>query len=188
MTSDQVDHSDETAALFKTAFDTIYDQYHASVYRFAYYLTRCRDETDELFQETWLRTVKALKKNPDIRNVQAWLFAITSNVHRDTLRKKRVRRLFYKQKIDAFSKEGSNRSGVMRGFSGQQTGDSGTIELGLSIREAIADLPERQRRIFILKEIEGFTHREIGEILHIPTGTVKSLLHRAVKQLRLCLE
>jgi RNA polymerase sigma-70 factor (ECF subfamily) len=45
-------------------------------------------------------------------------------------------------------------------------------------------LPDRERRVFILKDIEGFKHDEIGEVLGIPETTVRTLLHRAVKKLR----
>ena len=50
--------------------------------------------------------------------------------------------------------------------------------------EAVAKLPERQRRVFVLKEIEGFKYKEISEIFDMPVGTVKSIGHRAVRRLR----
>lgn len=58
------------------------------------------------------------------------------------------------------------------------------IEIGLSIAQALAKLPEKQRLVFILKEIEGFQQAEISQILKIPVGTVKSLMYRAVRRLR----
>jgi len=49
---------------------------------------------------------------------------------------------------------------------------------------AIAKLPDRQRRVFVLKEMAGFKQTEISDILSMPQGTVKSLMHRAVKCLQ----
>ena len=177
MTADTGDQSEKTRAISLDAFDELYETHHHSVFRFAYYLTRSRDEAEELFQETWFRVVKALEKTKDIRDFQAWAFTITANTHRDILRKKRVRRLFHG---DASETQYKHRSIC----SGSET-DMNPVELGMAIREAITGLPDKQRRVFVLKEIEGFKHHEIGVILNIPTGTVKSLLHRAVKHLLL---
>ena len=57
-------------------------------------------------------------------------------------------------------------------------------EIKLALSKALAGLPPRHRIIFVLKEIEGYKYNEICEILKIPEGTVKSILHRAVKKLR----
>ncbi len=55
---------------------------------------------------------------------------------------------------------------------------------GRDIAQAMAGLPDRQRRVFVLKEIGEFKQAEISDILGIPLGTVKSLMYRAVKRLR----
>ena len=62
--------------------------------------------------------------------------------------------------------------------------DSDRVDMKDAITQALAKLPDRQRRVFILKEIEGFKHTEIGEILGVPVGTTKSLMYRAVKRLQ----
>ncbi|MGB2844675.1 MAG: RNA polymerase sigma factor, partial [Candidatus Aminicenantaceae bacterium] len=58
-------------------------------------------------------------------------------------------------------------------------------EIGRDITQALAKLPGRQRRVFVLKEIADFKQAEISDILGIPIGTVKSMMHRTVKQLQL---
>ena len=52
------------------------------------------------------------------------------------------------------------------------------------IDQAVAVLPEKQRRVFLLSEVEGLPQAEIADVLEVPLGTVKSLLHRAVKRLQ----
>jgi RNA polymerase sigma-70 factor (ECF subfamily) len=52
------------------------------------------------------------------------------------------------------------------------------------IDQAVTVLPEKQRRVFLLSEVEGMPQAEIAGILEIPLGTVKSLLHRALKRLQ----
>lgn len=57
-------------------------------------------------------------------------------------------------------------------------------DMGRDIAQAMARLPDRQRRVFVLKELADFKQAEISDILGIPLGTVKSLMHRAVNRLR----
>ena len=61
----------------------------------------------------------------------------------------------------------------------QSTGDASR-----AISQAMAKLPGKQRCVFVLKEIEGFKYSEISEMLKIPAGTAKTLMHRAVRRLR----
>ncbi|MDZ7332501.1 MAG: RNA polymerase sigma factor [candidate division KSB1 bacterium] len=77
-----------------SAFDELYEKYQTAVYRFACYLTQNRMEADDLFQETWLRAVRFLPNNPSVRDFKAWILTIAINLHRDQLRKKRIRRFF----------------------------------------------------------------------------------------------
>lgn len=62
--------------------------------------------------------------------------------------------------------------------------ESEKVDAGLAISCAMAKLPDKHRLIFVLKEIAGFKQEEIGEMLGMPVGMVKSLMYRAVKRLR----
>jgi len=166
------------------AFDELFKKYQESVYRFAYYLTRNQIEADDLFQETWLRTVKYLPTSSNIRDFKAWILTITTNLHRDELRKKQIRKIF-----SPFRSEQSNRENDHLEKLDVETGrnlndESNRVDISLALDEAIAALPVKQRRVFLLKEIEGLKHAEIGEMLHAPIGTIKSLFHKAIKKLQ----
>ena len=63
-----------------------------------------------------------------------------------------------------------------------------TRELRDLLEQALAGLPEVQRQIVLLHDLEGWKHREIAERLELPAGTVRSHLHFARKTLRLALE
>ncbi len=168
---------------YRNIFDEIYERYYADIYGFAYYLTRNSDETEELFQETWFRVVKYLPRIENIRNKKAWILSITANLHRDMLRKKRIRRVFHKKSyfkdsIDEYD------TGNIKGTIQPSMDEAERVDLMNEINRAIESLPAKQRRVFILKEIEGFKHAEIGDILKIPVGTVKSLHYRAIRHLQ----
>ena len=166
------------------AFDQLFAKYQTAVYRFVRYLTQNRNEADDLFQETWLRVVKYLPCTPEIKDFKAWIFRIAINRHRDELRKRRIRRPFQSLKPLDSSVDGDDQDFQYQGVIPTTLDKTDKVDLGPAINRAISRLPIKQRRVFVLKEIEGFKHREIAEMLGLPVGTIKSLLHRAIKKLQ----
>lgn len=165
-------------------FDALYDNYKTAVYAFSYRLTQDRGEAEDLFQETWLRVAQNFPKVLDMGKVKAWLFTITANLHKDALRKKKIRRLFLFQRKWEFNHEWDCfEDGSARGSSDKSNG-SERLDISRDISVSLARLPAPQRLIFILKELEGFKQSEISEMLGMPIGTVKSLMYRAVHRLR----
>ena len=165
-------------------FDEIYDRYRADVFRFLFSLTRNRAETEDLFQEVWLRVVRHGPSRPDREDLRPWLLTIVLNLHRDVLRKKRVRRRFLERGHD-LGKRRASRSGRGSAEPSDPACLSEQAAVQHDIDQAVAGLPEKQRRVFLLSEVEGLRQAEIAGALEIPVGTVKSLLHRAVKRLQL---
>lgn len=166
------------------SFDQVFDAYRAPVYRFACALTGNVHDAEDLFQETWLRAVQARRGPSGSGDVKSWLFTIAANLNRDSFRKRRVRRLFFLDRAKSMEVAAADAdTGWEAGlFSGRD--QASRTELGLCLGRALAGLPPRQRRVFVLKDIEGFRHQEVGRMLGIPERTVRTLLHRAVKRLR----
>ncbi|HUU39079.1 MAG TPA: sigma-70 family RNA polymerase sigma factor [Candidatus Desulfaltia sp.] len=164
-------------------FDEIYDRYRADVFRFLFYLTRDQAEAEDLFQDVWLRVVRHGPPQPDREDLRPWLLTIVLNLHRDVLRKKRVRRLFLVKRY-GLEKPRSVRSEQRSPLSADPANLSEQAALQRDIDQAMAVLPEKQRRVFLLSEVEGLPQAEIAGILEVPLGTVKSLLYRAVKRLQ----
>ena len=166
------------------AFDDLYKRYQNAVFGFAYYLTQNRGDAEDLFQEAWLRIAKKLPDEVNMKSIKAWIFTIVANLHRDELRKKRIRRLFFLQKAMSHEKENSVFPILPEKPTTVNSDGAYQTNTGRDIAQALAKLPDRQRRVFVLKEIADFKQAEISEILGIPVGTVKSLMHRAVSRLR----
>ena len=165
-------------------FKELFEKYNSIVYNFAYYLTQNRGEAEDLFQETWMRVVKNFPKEFSDKRWRAWLLTVTANLYRDLLRKKRIRRLFLLQKFREFRHHqivSSFEPSVIRPSKNDQMEN---INASLDINRALAKLPERQRQVFILKEVGGLKQAEISQLLKMPLGTVKSLMYRAVRRLR----
>ncbi len=184
MENDDSKRAHDTGQIINPAFDDLYKKYQNAVFGFAYYLTQNRGDAEDLFQEAWLRIAKKLPGEVNMQSIKAWIFTVVANLHRDELRKKRIRRLFFLQKAMSLEKENtrvpvlSNQSVSINPEEVNQT------DMGRDIAQAMSRLPDRQRRVFVLKEIAEFKQAEISDILGIPLGTVKSLMHRAVTRLR----
>jgi len=166
--------------------DELYEMYKTDVYRFAHALCDNAKDAEDLFQETWLRAVQSGLRSPagDANSPKAWLFTIAANLQRDALRKKRVRRLFFLERTRSMAEVAADADAGWD--SGRLAGQdpSARTEFGLCLRRAISKLPARERRVFVLKDVEGFKHAEIGRMLHIPETTVRTVLHRAIKRLQ----
>lgn len=165
-------------------FDVLYDNYKTAVYALAFHLTQNRGDAEDLFQETWLRVAQNFPKVLDMKRIKAWLFTITANLHKDALRKKRIRRLFLFQRKWEFDQESACYEDSSPLSSSDKANGAEQMEINRDISLAMAKLPASQRLIFILKEVEGFKQSEISEMLGMPIGTVKSLMYRAVQRLR----
>jgi RNA polymerase sigma-70 factor (ECF subfamily) len=139
------------------------------LYRMAYAWTRNPALADDLTQDT---LAKALKKHGQLRDPSAldtWLFSILANTWRDHLRKDR---------------EVEDIENVL--LLHERTPEVAHSEQQLidKVRAAIMRLPDGQRLVVTLVDLEGFTYMEVAKILDIPIGTVMSRLCRAHNTLK----
>ncbi|MFC2157180.1 RNA polymerase sigma factor [Acidobacteriota bacterium] len=165
-------------------FDALYETYKSAIYSYACYLTKNEKEAEDLFQDTWLRVVQNPPKGGEIENLKSWVFTVTTNLFRDSLRKKRVRRSFQVEKASTSNLGPSIFANERPEGKLTKSRESDQLEARKAITHALSKLPDKLRRVFILKEIEGFKYLEISDILGIPVGTVKSMMHRAINRLR----
>ena len=183
MELDAKEYGHATAQVIHPTFDELYEKYQNEVFCFACYLTKDRGDAEDLYQEAWLRIIKNLPEKVNMQSIKAWIFTIVVNLYRDGLRKKRIRRLFLFQKSKAHEAD-TEFAFLTEKPAYDSSNQAFQAEIGKDIGLALDSLPERQRRVFVLKEIAGFRQAEISEILDVPVGTVKSLMYRAVQRLR----
>ena len=172
------------APISVSLFDSLSDAYKSAIYSYACYLTRNEKEAEDLFQETWLRVVQNPPRGRDVRDHKAWIFTITTNLYRDSLRKIRVRRIFLTEKATTSNLGPSIFASEKTEGRVTRSREATQLEARKALASALAKLPDKLRRVFVLKEIEGFKYLEISDILGVPVGTVKSMMHRAVIKLR----
>lgn len=161
-------------------FNILYKTHKQAVYGYICYLTRNKHDAEDIFQETWLRVVRKLDQVNDLESSKAWLYTIATNLYKDLLRKKKHRLIFWEKKKIQYAAE--NPKNLLE--ISVQAERMEQKEIGRSIVNAIEKLPEKLRRIFILKQVEDFSYLEISAILNLPVGTAKSRMFRAIKILR----
>jgi RNA polymerase sigma-70 factor (ECF subfamily) len=135
-----------------------------------------RADADEAVQETFLRLYLQFRKNTELTNVRAWVFAVARNCVRDARKSARYRRtvvLDETMKSQSFlvDPESNPEHSALR------------EERSLRLGEAVGRLPERERECMLLRS-SGLRYREIAEILGIETNRVGALVQRAVARLR----
>jgi len=170
-----------TRAGRKRLFDELYRAHTTAVWTYALYLTRDRAEAEDLFQDAWLRAVEKMDDIDRTENVKAWLLTIVANLYKDRLRRLKVRKPFLtgRSRPDLAIDEGAASGRGVDAALGLER-----AEAGRAVQAAIGRLPESQRSVFILREVEGCSTADACQILGLRTGTAKSLMFRAVRRLR----
>ena len=151
------------------------------LYRMALRLTHNRAEAEDLVQETWLRAFRHFDQFDPGSNCRAWLVTILRNAFLTRLRRQGRERLegdLTGESGDSAPFEDSviERSTPEEEFF--QTVVHGDVE------RALKTLPARFQQVVVLADLEGFTYREIAQVLSCPIGTVMSRLFRARQLLR----
>ena len=157
----------------------------SSLYSGALRMTRNPADAEDLVQETYLRAYRGFKGYQDGTNLKAWLYRILTNTFINTYRAKQRR--FDESPLD--ESEGLYLYRRLGGLEAATLGRSAEDELmdwftDVEVKEAVEALPEQFRMAVLLADVEGFSYKEIAEILDIPIGTVMSRLHRGRKALQ----
>ena len=166
-----------------TQFTTEAMQYAQSLYSTALRMTRNQSDAEDLVQETYLKAFRSFGSFETGTNLKAWLFRILTNTFINTYRAKQRR----PQESDLGSVEDLflyKRLPSLAGLS--ESAEEQLLDLfpAAEVREAIENLPETFLLPMLLNDVEGFSYKEVAEILDVPIGTVMSRLHRGRKTMQ----
>jgi len=156
------------------AFDRLVGRWQERLWRHAWRLTEDETAAWDVLQEAWIAIARGLRRLEDEAAFPAWAYRIVSHKCRDWVRREARRRRTdrtYTERAQAAGEEAGQRQQRCAG-----------------LKEAVAQLPHRDRAILSLRYQEQFDTAEIAGILGVPEGTVKSRLHYARKRLRQYLE
>lgn len=155
------------------AFRIIYNKMYAKVYRFAYALTKRRDQSEEVVQETFLRLWLHRADVDATRSLDAFLFTIARRLVIDMMRNATSTAALRDSLWSTMQKENHATEETIL--------ENNLVAL---VDEAVAQLPAQQQLIFKLSRDQGLTHEEIAIKLGISKNTVKNHLVSALKTLK----
>lgn len=153
------------------AFDLLVGRYMERAYAAALRLMRHREDAEDLVQEAFIQALQMLDRFDTARPFAPWFFRILVNRGMN-LRRSRAVRVTEEMPPDVVAVQDSPARLLERS------------ELRAQLGVALARLPERERIVLELFELEGFDSGEIAGILDIPRGTVRWHLHEARRALR----
>jgi RNA polymerase sigma-70 factor (ECF subfamily) len=150
------------------AFEELYRTHLARVHSLVRRMAGGRD-TDELTQDVFVRVWQKLGSFRGESSFTTWLHRLAVNVV-----------------IERFRSETARRQRLHDGDAIFETlsGPSASRDLPMDFETALEKLPDGAREIFVLHDVEGYKHHEIGSLLGISPGTSKAQLHRARMMLR----
>lgn len=155
------------------------------LYGAAMRMARNPADAEDLVQETMLKAYRAYDSFTEGTNLKAWLYRILTNTYINKYRRAQRRPqesdLGEVEDLYLYRRIGSEDSADMSRSAEDQLLE-GLVES--DIKQAVEALPENFRMPVLLADLEGFSYKEIAEILDIPIGTVMSRLHRGRKQLQ----
>jgi RNA polymerase sigma-70 factor, ECF subfamily len=156
-----------------------------SLYSAALRMTRNPADAEDLVQETYLKAYRGFGGFTEGTNIKAWLYRILTNTYINTYRAKKRR----PDESDLDEVEDLYLYRRLGGLEAAAAGRSAEDELldwftDDEVKQALEDLPEQFRMAVLLADVEGFSYKEIAEILDVPIGTVMSRLHRGRKGLQ----
>ncbi len=167
------------------AFEKLMLAHEKAVFNLALRMTENREDAEDVSQEAFLKAYRSLSDFRGESKFSVWLYRIVSNVCLDFLRRKRRRP---SASLTAEDDEGEE---VQWDVPDERYTPERLLERKLTqeaVRKGLAALPENQRKILLLREIKGLSYEEIGEVLDLDPGTVKSRIFRARKRLCAFLE
>jgi len=154
-----------------------------NLYSAALRLTRNPADADDLVQETFLRAYRGFGSFEEGTNLRAWLYRILTNSFINTYRKKQ------RQPITVEGPDDLDEWYLFDKLGGRNVELSAETEVldripDEAVKSALESLPENFRLPVLLADVEGFSYKEIAEIMDTPIGTVMSRLHRGRKALQ----
>jgi RNA polymerase sigma-70 factor (ECF subfamily) len=155
----------------RKAFETLVELWQEQLWLYARRLTDCPETAWDVLQETWVTIIRRLDTLRDFNSFQKWAYRILTSKSADIVRRK-------KRESEA-TKQYFNKS---------MADENSGAEQRENVKERIEGLAYEQRAVLLLRFYEKMSIRQIAEVLKVPEGTVKSRLHRSLKELKILLK
>ena len=170
----QVQHGDTDA------FELLVEAYEKTVYNVALQMTGNREDAQDLTQEAFFKAYNSLSSFRGESKFSSWLYRIVSNLCLDFKRRQSRR------PSSSLTVEDDEGETLQLDIADESQSPEVLLERKLTrdaVRRGLAELPDEQRQILLLREIQGLSYDEIAYAMGLEPGTVKSRIFRARKKL-----
>ncbi len=164
------------------AFESIVERYKKKVYYIAYDIVGNHHDAEDISQEVFIKMYRTLSRFRKDAKMSSWLYQIAVNTSIDVLRKRKSKPL-----LNALDLEEAETHENPPGSTGGKDDPERRAVASLMqehIQKALCKITPQERTVFVMRHYNEFKIREIADVLEVSSGTVKSLLFRALKKLR----
>jgi RNA polymerase sigma-70 factor (ECF subfamily) len=180
-----VDRATETLAQKKVRFERDAMQFTNQLYAAALRYTKDPHDAQDLVQDTYAKAFVSFHQFEPGTNLKAWLYRILSTTFINSYRKEQRRPQISDGELEDWQIYDAASHTSDQGRSAEDIALDGIADV--DVRQALAEMPEEFRMAVYLADVEGFSYKEIADIVGVPAGTVMSRLHRGRKLLRIAL-
>ncbi len=163
------------------AFKTLVERYQKKIFAVAFGMLKDREEARDVAQEAFVKVFKYLDHFKGDSSFYTWLYRITVNICIDVMRRKGGRTAEHVEFDETIATDTAEANigalGTKLGTNPQKA--ALRQEMSEKIQAAVAEVPEKHREIWLLREVEGMSYEDISRTLDIPKGTVMSRLFHA---------
>lgn len=163
------------------AFDFLVKKYSRRIYNTILRMVKNDSQAEDLTQDTFLQAFKSLKKFREQSSFYTWIYRIAVNKTLNHIKVSKKSLAILNQDIH------TDRGNIEREIEDAKSDPNSLVqqgELRSVIETAVRGLTEKNRIVFVLKEMDGFTYTEISEMTGISEQTVRTRIHRAKKDLQ----
>ena len=149
-----------------TSLRLLYEETSAGVYSFTLSMLKNREDAEDALQDVYLSIHKSAHLYKPMGRPMEWIMTVTRNICTTRLRERKKQQPLdhEEQAIDYF--------------------DTSQSDDRIALNEALKELSDEERRVVLLHSVAGLKHSEIATVLGLPTSTVRSKYHRALKKLK----
>jgi RNA polymerase sigma-70 factor (ECF subfamily) len=169
-------------------FDILVDRFKLRLFNYLFRMVGDRDEAEEIAQETFVKAYINADKYKTIAKFSTWLYTIATNLVRNRIRSKKRAPQLLSLWSRGWDSEGDEKQIDIVDTSRTPDALSNDTELGEIINDAIAQIPEKYRTSFVLREINQLSYEEIAAATGLKLGTVRSRINRARNYFRKLVE
>ncbi len=152
---------------YKKAFERVYELYSSQIYTYCLKFMGDKTEAEDAFQEAMMKFLLYIKENREINNISGLLFRIAKNTCLNRRRSGKTKNVELEESHLVCTENNME-----------------SIELNSIIEHALNKIPVEHKEAFILQVFEGFSYKEIANILDIPISTVRNRVVRAKREVR----